>query len=104
MGLTFIFIIIIVRIIMTLTLIIIVITLISIIFGIRRPITCIMHRLGRRVGGIMPYPPLPSISLTIKRHVIIFIRGIQCIIIINATLFSLAARSAMVVVGNMEVA
>ena len=89
---------------MTLPLMFIVITFRFIIIGVRRRITCIMHRPDWRVGGIVRYSPLPSTSLTIKRHLRIFIREIQCIIIINATLFSLSARSAMVMVGNMEVA
>ena len=62
-----------------------------------------MHRLGWSVGGIMPYPPPPSISLAIKQRGVIFIRGVHCIII-NIALFSLTARSTMVVVGDRGIA
>ena len=76
-----------------------------IIFIIGRFLPCIMLYMVWSVGGIMLYPPSPSVSLAVNERGAIFIviRGVHCIII-NIALHSLTARSVMVVVGNRGVA
>ena len=64
-----------------------------------------MHYLVWSVGGIMPYPPSPSVSLAINERGVIFIVmcRVHCIIT-NIALHSLTARFVMVVVGDRGVA
>ena len=66
---------------------------------------CIMPYLVWSVGGIMPYPPSPPVSLAINEHGIIFIviSSVHCIIT-SIALHSLTARFVMVVVGDRGVA
>ena len=92
-------------IIITFTLIIIFITIRLIVIGIGRVMPCIMLYLVWSVGGIMPYPPSPSVSLAINERGVIFIVmcRVHCIIT-NIAFHSLTARSVMVVVGNRGVA
>ena len=66
---------------------------------------CIMLYLVWSVGGIMPYPPSPSVSLAINERGVIFIVISRVHrIITNIALHSLTARFVMVVVGDRGVA